>query len=547
MNHTLEQASSVADTRGRHDADAPLAKPQSAHAASPVAFIDAPAAPATAPQTAVPAATYAHARKTTEPPLCVDLDGTLIHSDLLHEGLAAILRTRPWEVVRMIGWLTQGKAFFKVKVAQHSGLDLEALPWNHTLISWLKEQRAAGRYMVLATAATEPQAQAIAKQLDLFDEVISSTDAVNLAGTAKRDALISRFGEQGFDYVGDSSADLNVWPAARQAIAVDPKDKVRQALADHKALTVMSCRPPITLKVITKAIRVRQWMKNLLVFVPLIAGHQLNNLTAIGQALLAFAAMSLCASSIYLLNDLSDLASDRRHRTKCKRPFASGALPVLWGPPLTAVLLVCGFSITVATLPPLVTGLMALYIGTTLMYSGWMKRKPLVDVFALSGLYTMRVLIGAAATGVLSSPWLLAFSIFTFLSLAFAKRASELVGLDRTGRIAASGRSYFVWDEKALGMLGVASAFSAAIVMSLYIQSEGVRTLYQQPTWLWMLVPLTLYWLARVWLLTERGAMDEDPIVFATTDRTTYLVVALGALSGWLAMVAPFPVPGTLG
>jgi 4-hydroxybenzoate polyprenyltransferase/phosphoserine phosphatase len=479
-------------------------------------------------------------------PLCVDLDGTLIRSDLLHETLVLLAKERPWLLLAAPLWLLRGKAHFKQRVAAAVTLDVDALPYDARVLDWLASERKCGRRIVLATAADASLATRVADKLGLFESVVASDGRTNLGAHAKRDALVERFGKGGFEYAGDARADLPVWSSARRAIVVNAPAGLERDVRAMVPVDRVFSRTPATWRTWLKAIRVRQWLKNLLVFVPLIASHALGNLALLGNAALAFVALSLTASGIYLVNDLLDLRADRRHATKRKRPFASGALPIRTGVLLAPLLVAAGFTVAFS-LPAMAVVLLAVYLVTTTLYSFWLKRKMLVDVFGLSFLYTLRVLIGAAATGVLASPWLLAFAIFVFLSLAFAKRAAELTALDRAGREEAGGRAYYVWDAHAVGMFGVAGAFSAAIVMALYMQSDDVRALYRQPTWLWLMVPLVLYWLTRVWLLTRRGALDEDPIVFATTDRLTYVVAGLAGLILCVATYATMPIPGTRG
>jgi 4-hydroxybenzoate polyprenyltransferase len=396
---------------------------------------------------------------------------------------------------------------------------------------------------VLVTASDRLLAEPVAAHLQLFDEVIATDDAENLAGRNKGELLVKRFGDRGFDYAGNSKADLAVWAHARCSIVVNGATSLLSAAAHASPLAKTFPPVPVRLKTILKAIRVRQWVKNSLVFVPLITSFQLFNLDAIKASALAFLAFSFCASSVYLLNDLLDLESDRIHPKKRTRPLASGALPVAWGVALTPVFLALGLWVA-SFLPPAALAVLVIYYVLTLAYSFYLKRKMLVDVFTLSGLYTIRVLMGGAATGVLCSAWLIAFSIFIFLSLAFSKRSSELFQLKKREGESTSGRSYYVWDQFTMNVFGIASAYVSAIVLGLYIHSDEIRAHYLHPNWLWLLVLLLLYWLSRVWILAGRGAMDEDPIVFATTDRVTYVSVGLTAVLLFLAARGSWGVPG---
>jgi len=480
-----------------------------------------------------------------EIPLCVDLDGTLLRTDLLHETLLQLLRAEPWKVPLLPLWLAGGKAAFKRRVAGGVELDAALLPYREDLLEWLRSEKAAGRRLVLATASDGELARAVATHLGLFDEVFASDGTTNAGGDAKRDLLVARFGEKGFDYAGDAPVDLPVWRAARRAVlvATSPglaKEAGRQTEVEREF-------PPERLSVrsFAEAVRVRQWVKNLLVFVPVLTALRIRDGEALASAALAFVALSLCASGLYVVNDLVDLPSDRGHRTKRKRPFASGALPVRLGALLVPLLLAAS-ALVAAYLPLSARVLLGTYLVSATLYTFWLKKKVLVDVFALALLYTLRVLLGGAAAGIPVSPWLLAFSIFVFLSLAFAKRASELFNLRAENREGASGRDWFVWDNLAVTMLGVASAYLAGLVLAIYVHSEDVKRLYGHPGWLWALVPLCLYWMSRVWILVGRGAMDEDPIVFATRDRVTFWLALVTLAFLLMAARGPFGPPGLM-
>jgi 4-hydroxybenzoate polyprenyltransferase/phosphoserine phosphatase len=483
------------------------------------------------------------------PPLVVDLDGSLLRTDLLFECVADAARHRS---AHLLGTVlhSRSRSALKASLARGHSLDLTRLPLRAEVVTWIKSERESGRRIVLATASHEALAWPLADHLGLFDEVFASTDTTNLKGQAKAAALVERFGERGFDYLGDSRADLEVWRHAREAIVVGGKAR---ALAERAAKLCSSARVLARAEATGVAakpekgalalIRPRQWVKNLLVFLPLLAGHEIGNPVLFAQAALAFLCVSLAASATYVLNDLLDIDSDRRHATKCRRPLASGAVAIPQGVAIGLVCLALSGLLMLA-LPNGAAALVLTYLVTTTAYSTVLKRKLLVDVFALALLYTLRVLIGSEATGLLSSPWLLGFSVFLFLSLAFAKRAAEVLNLDRQGRVNAAGRDYFVWDKTALAASGIASSFGAALVLALYIQGAEVVKLYRQPSWLWAAVPLMTYWLTRVWLLTMRGAMNEDPVVFATTDKTTWKVIAAMVLIAMVATWSPIAMPG---
>lgn len=299
----------------------------------------------------------------------------------------------------------------------------------------------------------------------------------------------------------------------------------------------------MTLGTLLQAIRLRQWVKNLLVFVPIITAHKLGDEGVLAAGGLAFLALSFCASGIYLINDLADLEADRRHPVKRHRPLASGILPIPLAVVLSAALIAAGLLVS-SRLPGDAVKLVGVYLIATTAYSFFLKRRVLLDVFTLSFLYTLRVLLGGAATGLLLSPWFLAFSVFTFLSLAFSKRASELMRLQGPEAVETPGRAYFTQDHLAVQTCGITSAYMAAIVLALYLQSDTVRRFYKSPAWLWLLVPVFLYWISRIWVLVNRGTMDEDPVLFATRDPITYLTALISAAVLVLATYGPFTLPG---
>jgi 4-hydroxybenzoate polyprenyltransferase/phosphoserine phosphatase len=469
----------------------------------------------------------------TTTPLCVDLDGTLIKSDLLLESAALLLRDKPWLVLALPFWLIfyglfKGRAAFKRHLAGQVRLDASSLPFNNILIDWLREQKTEGRVIILATAADSELAASVAGHLGIFDEVVASDGKSNVKGTAKLERLRELFGN-GFDYAGDSSADLPIWAACRQAILVNPSDSTLKAANARATVARVFRDRRSTLRLIIKEMRVYQWVKNLLIFVPLITSHQLTNFDLLFKAVVSFFSFSLVASSVYLINDLSDLQSDRLHTRKRLRPLASGNLSLGYAFVLAPLLLLAGFGLT-AFLPLHAFELLLTYFALTLLYSFWLKRKLLVDVFTLSTLYTLRILAGQAAYCVELSTWLLSFSMFLFLSLGFAKRGSELYNLLQSGRQENTRRGYRLTDLPQVNVFGVAAGFAASLVLTLYMNSENVQKLYKQPELLWLLFPLMLYWISRIWIITFRGAMNEDPILFAARDRVTQVIAVLVVL-----------------
>ncbi len=466
-------------------------------------------------------------------PLCVDLDGTLIASDLLWESFCAMVRTRPADMALVPLWLVRGRAALKQEIANRGEIDPADLPYRDDVLALIASERLLGRKIVLATAADGRLARAVAAHLGAFDEVIASDGERNLKGSAKRQALEARFGSNQFDYVGDSKADLAVWKAARRSYVVPTSAKVvREAGRDRRIFPVGSPDGGLA-RGLFKAIRPHQWAKNALLLVPLITSHKLLDVSLLLRALVALATFSVSASAVYIINDLLDLQADRRHRTKRFRPFASGRVPIPVGGMAAGVLLVMGVCGSLL-LPLKFTGLLLLYLGITTAYSISLKRKPMMDVICLAGLYSLRIFAGGAAVSVPISPWLLAFSMFFFLSLAFAKRYTELeTAQSADGDLA--NRGYKAPDLDLIRAMGPASGLLSVLVLCLYINSPDVRQLYDRPELLWLLSPLLLYWIARLWLFACRGSLADDPVLFALHDRVSYLT---GAVMGLILLIA---------
>ncbi|MBF5095573.1 UbiA family prenyltransferase [Azospirillum sp. INR13] len=491
---------------GRGEAAEPIAAPVAA--ASDVAAF-APAAAAERPASPVAA----------EPPLFVDLDGTLLRTDLLYESLFGLIKARPWTALLVPVWLAGGKARLKAELARRVDIDPAGLVYNQAVLERLQAERERGRRLVLATAAHHRYADAIARHLGLFDQVLASSDAVNLKSERKLAAIRAQVPSGVFDYIGNDEADYAVWRAARRGIAADASAAVvRHAATLCPMETIATPRRP-RLLLILRALRLHQWLKNLLVFVPLLAGPKLGEIGPALQAAAAFLAFGLCASSIYVLNDLLDLPADRRHPRKRRRPFAAGDLPLDLGLSLIPGLLLASLVLSVLTLPPLFLAALATYAASSLFYNLFAKNRVIWDVMLLAGLYSLRVLGGATATAIVPSFWLLAFSMFLFLSLAMVKRYSEMDSMVKLGLGQAEGRGYLTADMPVLQSIGVSAGFLSVLVMALYINSPEVGRIYDQPQALWIICPLLLFWIGRVWLQTHRGLMHDDPVVFAARDK----------------------------
>jgi 4-hydroxybenzoate polyprenyltransferase len=482
-------------------------------------------------------------------PLCVDLDGTLVKSDTLVDTVLVLARQRPVEVLRIPGWIAQGKASFKRHLTAAVALDVEHLPYNQPLLEYLRREHQEGRAIYLATAADRTLADRVAEYLGIFAGVLASDGATNLAGGNKLGAFRARFGNE-FCYIGNAKPDVELLAACESPMVANPDGALRAGMKRKGTVAAATFEDRVpALKSWLKAIRLHQWAKNTLIFVPLLLAHQWYPRT-FGAAITAFFSFGLCASATYIINDLLDLEADRRHPRKRRRPFAAGDLSAISGVGVVCLLMLAALALALA-LPHIAAALpgkielehpykflewLGFYTAATLTYSLYLKRKLLLDVFVLSGLYTVRILAGSAATGVLVSAWLAGFSVFFFLSLAFVKRFSELEGLRERGGAVSNGRGYFVSDLEQLRALGTGAAYAAVVVMTLYINNPETNLLYTHPVRLWLVVPVLLLWLSQVWMLASRGDMHDDPVVFAITDRRSLLLGVLMAVVVWWAL-----------
>jgi 4-hydroxybenzoate polyprenyltransferase len=433
-------------------------------------------------------------------PLCVNLEGTLLRTSLLTESLLALVASRPWMLLVLPLWLLRGKGYFQDAVAQRATLQVDLLPYREQGLAWLREQRAAGRRLVLVTPAHEKYAALVASHCGPFDAVFASNAARDLSQRSMRALLDGQYGAGGYEL--------------RTCIAGDARNG--------------SLRPYV------RALRPHQWLKNALIFLPLLAAHRASELVLFGHALLAFVAFCLAASAGYIVNDVLDLASDRRHVRKRNRPFASGAASVAAGIWLAFGLLAIALLLGLLLSPVFLLTLL-LYLVGTVAYSTWLKRKAVVDVLSLAGLYTLRIVAGAAATGIAPSFWLLALSMFLFLDLACVKRYVELSATDLPHSDRVPGRGYVGVDRETVFVIGANSGLMSVLVLALYINSPSTVTLYPVPQVLWGLCPLALYWTSRIWVLARRGLVHDDPLVFATQDRISLLTMGVAASLMWLA------------
>jgi 4-hydroxybenzoate polyprenyltransferase/phosphoserine phosphatase len=482
----------------------------------------------------------------TLPALCVDLDGTLVKSDTLVDSTLVLARHHPALLLRIPGWILEGKAALKRHITSAVSLDVVHLPYNRELLQFLEQQHATGRPIYLATAADSVLADRIAEHLGLFDGVLASNGELNLAGSNKLAAFRETFGDR-FCYIGNALPDLPLLQHCEHPMVANPTSGLRNALQKARITpTRVFSEKTSSAKAWLKAIRIHQWAKNVLIFLPVLLAHALAPAT-FAAAVLAFLSFGLCASATYIVNDLLDIEVDRQHPRKRRRPFASGDLSALSG--LAVVALFSFASIAIAiSLPHVVQridphapggfsypflgvptpyaflGWLIIYAVTTLSYSLRLKRMVLVDVIVLSGLYTIRILAGSAATGIEASAWLGSFSIFFFLSLAFVKRFAELENLRERGGAIAKGRGYNISDVEQLRTFGSASGYVSVAVLTLYISNLDAAHLYSHTKRLWLLIPVLLLWISRLWLKASRGSLDEDPVVYAVTDKQSLLL-----------------------
>jgi 4-hydroxybenzoate polyprenyltransferase/phosphoserine phosphatase len=461
--------------------------------------------------------------------LVVDLDGTLVRTDTLHEQSLVLLKRRPWVLVRAaLALVTRGRAALKDVLAAAVTLEPSTLPYRDGVLAAVRAHKLAGGRTVLASAAAAPVVEGIAGYLGLFDTVIASSPRENLKGERKLAAIRAALGATPFVYVGDSRADLDVWRGASRAVVVSSSGTLaRKARALGVPVDVV-VEKRSRVRLLAKQLRLHQWVKNALLLVPMLAAHKLSDQTAVGAAVLAAVAFSFLASSVYVFNDMVDLESDRRHHAKRNRPLASGALPLAWAF-LTLPLLIGGAAAIAAGLPVRFAAWLGIYVVLNLAYSFRIKEVMILDVMVLTSFYGIRILAGGAATMIPVSHWLMSFGIFFFFSLAMLKRQTEIARTSARGVDAVHGRGYRADDRLPIFVMGLGAALLSILVLTLYFQSDAVVRQYARPDRLWMLVPLLLYWHGRIWMLAWRGEMHDDPVEFAVKDRVSWLVAALFA------------------
>lgn len=441
---------------------------------------------------------------------------------MLYESALKFLKQKPWKIFSLFRRLIKSKASLKSYLATHTQISPEHLPYNIDLIEFIKQQKTAGQKIILCTASNLKIAENIAQYLNLFDEVIASDEKRNIIGKNKAAILTQKFGKDGYIYAGNSKEDIPVWESAREAILVNTPKTIQIKALKKGNVHVNLPRKIDKLKTWFKALRIHQWLKNILLFVPLIAAHQVQSIEAWQQLILAFLAFGFCASSVYITNDLIDLENDRKHPKKCRRPFASGEIPILQGMLVTPILLIIGLQIARLVNQHFVFVLMSYYLLTTI-YSFKLKRMGLIDCITLAMLYTMRLIAGGMACRVSLTFWLLACAFFFFYSLALIKRFAELQLLSQNHKKSASGRDYHLMDASLVHTLGTSSGLGSVIIFALYLNSPNVFNLYRQPEIAWASIPILLFWVSWMWQQAHRGHMDDDPLLFAIKKKTSLI------------------------
>jgi len=451
----------------------------------------------------------------------VDLDGTLVKSDLLVEGIFALIKQQFMLIFMLPFWLLKGKAYFKNSIFYHVDFDFSALPYSSEFVDYLKRERSNGRKIILATGNCLAVAEAVQRNLPIFDGIMA-TEEVNLTGPTKLEKIRQHAEGQPFSYAGNSSVDQEILEAAEEPVLVNPTSALRKKWKSRQPHKIFDSKTKSFFRSAISAMRVHQWTKNTLLLVPLLLSHQANNIAMLIAVIAGFLAFSLIASGTYLFNDLLDISADRQHPVKKHRPFASAELSVFAGCYLIVALVGSGFLLAYwISLDFLL--MCGVYLVGTLAYSFVFKSYIILDAINLAGLYTVRLLAGAVISNTELSFWLLSFSMFIFLSLAFIKRCTELAGKSKVGERSLHGRDYGVDDLSNIRSMGIASGFVSILVVAMYINSEEVVQTYRQPQLLWLICPVLLYWLMRLWIKMDRGEMHVDPVVYSIKDRTSIL------------------------
>ena len=467
-------------------------------------------------------------KKNRDSTLFVDLDGTLVATDTLFESIVIFLKNNPFRIIHLLLWYIKGKAYLKKQLSQSAMPNVAILPYNEEVLYYIRKAKSSGQQIVLATATHNKIANAVSSHLAIFDGVIATNQNFNLKGSHKLDAIINYVGKQPFDYIGDSKADIYIWQAARKAIIINPTSKLFKNLSKTTNVkTIKTSKSSSNIRSWIKAIRIHQWSKNILLFLPIIMAHRFLDLDLVLKNVFAFISFSLVASSGYIFNDILDIEADRQHPIKKQRPFSAGLLSVKSGVVAFLFLILCGFTIALFTTSILFSSILLLYFIITMTYSLFLKHKMIIDVITLSILYILRIIAGGVAITVPVSSWLIVFAMFFFISLAYMKRYTDLVTLSDDIRRNINNLCYNKRDIAIIGSAGLSSGYLSLLVLTLYIYSDHVKNLYKQPFLIWLVIPIILYFISRMWLITARGEMTNDPIIYILKDRFSYIILAI--------------------
>lgn len=462
-------------------------------------------------------------------PLVVDLDGSLIRSDLLHEAVWQTMSRRPSAFIgSVLNFLrTRNKAKFKSDLSKSFELAPEILPYNEEVLREIRAHRDAGGSVILASASHDAQVQSIARYLRVFDHAFGSSEFTNFSGSKKAQAIQALLGTSDFIYIGNARADLKIWAVCGKAVLVTKSNRLeKMARRINQNVVVLDHDSKSNFKTWIKQLRLYQWLKNVLIFVPVLAAYETWSLESTFKLFGAFLAFSFAASSVYIINDLYDLDNDRMHLSKRFRPIANGLVLPLHGLAVAGFLALFGISLGFV-IQPLFGALVLLYLVLTFAYSKKLKRIELVDAVVLALLYTLRVIAGGIVAQVPISYWLLSFSIFFFLSLSWVKRYAELYASLGVAKGVAPGRAYTTQDLPIIQSFGIASGFLAILIFALYLDSPLVAKNYATPSIAWLAIPILIYLLSRIWLLVQRGQVNEDPLTFVMTDKISLVSIGL--------------------
>ena len=451
------------------------------------------------------------------PPLCVDLDGTLVKLDTLHQSLLLLIRRNPKSIFKILKWIQAGRASLKNEATKRVSIDPAYLPYNNKLLNFLKNEKNKGREIVLVTGANFRTANAVANHLEIFDHIMSSSETFNLFGPEKPKMILNKYNE--YDYVGDSIYDLPAFRAARKKIFVNPS----LALLKHKYDLLINEKKS-TLKSIFESLRINQWIKNILIFLPVLLAHKIHQGIYFNQCIVAFFSFSLTASAIYIFNDLLDISADQHHPRKKFRPIASGNIQIQCAIYLIPILLICSF-VLLFFLPnnQSVAIILISYILMAFIYSLKLKQVIFLDVVLLTLFYNSRILIGGKCSDTVISSWFFLFTLFLFLNLALLKRYGSLVEFNDI-KNTQQERGYSLKHKKVLKKLGIVTGLISFLILLIYSMSDQVKILYLNPFFISFTSPLILYWLIRIWKIADKNLMNNDPLIFASKDFVSYII-----------------------